>query len=362
MGRFPVLSDGKKGDVSNDFGGALLRLKMKIPDSKKTNRFYRQVKKQNKKSLNANSVLGKGTIRKRMLGAFKKMGVSNNFLRSHALRGEFITRLANDDSVNAQETMSAARHRSITASSAYQKTSKKSESNRFGALFKNRKIDELEDADVKSAVSKIDVLEDADVKSVVSIPSESNSVQDILVRNEETAHTENNGCKKFSIFTQAALNGLRHDLSRMQQNVSSSSPSSGKWTWNLDFEEPSGPTPNRRPSPLNPYNTTRDIDNTSRASSSHSSRNFACNMATCSSSRVPSDRESEIISLRQNVRSLEHEVRMMTYPYRNNEDDNEELYRDYLAHSYECDGEMNNRIKRRKRYHRQSNYYRRCPF
>ena len=201
MGRFPVLSDGKKGDVSNDFGGALLRLKMKIPDSKKTNRFYRQVKKQNKKSLNANSVLGKGTIRKRMLGAFKKMGVSNNFLRSHALRGEFITRLANDDSVNAQETMSAARHRSITASSAYQKTSKKSESNRFGALFKNRKIDELEDADVKSAVSKIDVLEDADVKSVVSIPSESNSVQDILVRNEETAHTENNGCKEFSIFT-----------------------------------------------------------------------------------------------------------------------------------------------------------------
>ena len=45
------------------------------------------------------------------------MGVSNKLLRSHALRGEFITRLANDDSVNAQETMSAARHRSITASS-----------------------------------------------------------------------------------------------------------------------------------------------------------------------------------------------------------------------------------------------------
>ena len=48
---------------------------MKIPDSKKTNSFYRQVKKQNKKSFNANSVLGKGTIRKRMLGAFKKMGI-----------------------------------------------------------------------------------------------------------------------------------------------------------------------------------------------------------------------------------------------------------------------------------------------
>ena len=48
---FPVLSDGVNGDVKNDVGGTVLRLKAKVkalPPSKKENakhRFYRQVSK-----------------------------------------------------------------------------------------------------------------------------------------------------------------------------------------------------------------------------------------------------------------------------------------------------------------------------
>ena len=42
FGRFPVLSDGKIGNVSKDVGGAMKRIMEKIPPSSKPNRFYRR--------------------------------------------------------------------------------------------------------------------------------------------------------------------------------------------------------------------------------------------------------------------------------------------------------------------------------
>ena len=49
LGRFPVLSNGKEGDISRDFGGALKRLLQKLPKDHKTRRFYRRLSKDKKK-------------------------------------------------------------------------------------------------------------------------------------------------------------------------------------------------------------------------------------------------------------------------------------------------------------------------
>ena len=53
--------------------------------------------------------IGINTIRNLYKSAFHAMGISNwKSLKPHALRAHFITKLANDDSVNIQETMAAA--------------------------------------------------------------------------------------------------------------------------------------------------------------------------------------------------------------------------------------------------------------
>lgn len=52
----------------------------------------------------------------------------------HSLRSEFITRLANDPSVNDAERMRSSRHSSVQASAVYQKRSSVSEMNKLKAL------------------------------------------------------------------------------------------------------------------------------------------------------------------------------------------------------------------------------------
>ena len=52
----------------------------------------------------------------------------------HSLRLEFITRLANDSSVNDEERMRSARHNSVQASEVYQKRSSVSEMSKLKAL------------------------------------------------------------------------------------------------------------------------------------------------------------------------------------------------------------------------------------
>ena len=135
LGQFPVLSDGKVGNVSKDVGGAIKRMMKKIPPSSKTNRFYRRVSS-NGQSFCVNAHLGKAKIRDRMRQAFKRMGILNwEKLHPHVLRGIFITRMANSSKVNLTETMVASRHNSVSASAVYQKRGVTSEANRIDALL-----------------------------------------------------------------------------------------------------------------------------------------------------------------------------------------------------------------------------------
>ena len=56
------------------------------------------------------------------------MGITNyDNLKSHAMRGLFIPKLANDSGVNITELMAASRHKSASASPAYQTRSTTSE-------------------------------------------------------------------------------------------------------------------------------------------------------------------------------------------------------------------------------------------
>ena len=74
------------------------------------------------------------------------MGFSNwQTLKPHALRAPFITFLANDNSMSTQETMGAARHRSVGASTPYQKRSLESEDNRLKAVLGKRTINNDDD-------------------------------------------------------------------------------------------------------------------------------------------------------------------------------------------------------------------------
>ena len=63
------------------------------------------------------------------------LGLKNpNDFYPHCLRAEFITRLANDGSVNDEERMRSARHSTVQASAAYQNRSSVSEMNKLTAL------------------------------------------------------------------------------------------------------------------------------------------------------------------------------------------------------------------------------------
>ena len=77
--------------------------------------------------------LGAKTITKLFKDDANLLGLSPSF-RAHSLRSAFITMLANDPSVSISETMSAARHTSVSASMNYQLADGISETNRLVAI------------------------------------------------------------------------------------------------------------------------------------------------------------------------------------------------------------------------------------
>lgn len=118
MCRLPVFSDGKTGDVANDFGGPLLRLKAKLPQCK-TDRLYHEVNAKTN-TFCTEAVLGKDKILARCRSAY-----NHGTKRVHAMRSNFITDLSNDDGVSPI----------ASASLAYQTTSTHSEAARLNALL-----------------------------------------------------------------------------------------------------------------------------------------------------------------------------------------------------------------------------------
>ena len=281
--RLPVLSNGKDGDVKNDAGGCLARFYKKLPDSK-NDRFFLRIKKDG--SGFTMQPIGVNTIRSLYKSAFHIMGIPNwDSLKPHALRAHFITQLANDDGVNVEETMAAARHRSVSASAPYQKRSSTSECNRLKAIgIVGNKRDYEEKVDKQFVTAKKFKTADDDDSWI-----DLNSVDE--------AHE-----MPRSNFTQIAMDGLRQDLDRYENKnhfLNNDSISSGNWTWNLPVE--------------------RGIDSYFPRLNSRRQMSFkpkAAPVASYISRPPPSQRERHILQMRRQLQQYEEEDRMRAYPYR----------------------------------------------
>ena len=135
LGRFPVLSDGKKGDISNDFGGAIKRYAECFPVKNRKGRFYKRVKKDGS-GFTKSQVVGKDAVTKLVRQDFKMMGLKHwEVIRPHALRGHFASMLANDPNVNLKESLVACRHKSAKTNQNYQQIGTQSECNRITAVL-----------------------------------------------------------------------------------------------------------------------------------------------------------------------------------------------------------------------------------
>ena len=196
LGRFPVISDGISGNVAQDIGGTIGRLLCKIPIGKGSGQFYLRIRRDGNGF--CDSPLGKSKIRDMMRDAFKILEISNwKTLHPHALRGHFITTLANDKSVSLTETMAAARHTSVSASAAYQSKNCINESNRVQALLGVVVDDNNSKADMNS-ISSEDMVISADKQP------------------EPSVQGDDEVNERFSTLTQIEVNNLERELTEME--------------------------------------------------------------------------------------------------------------------------------------------------
>ena len=135
---WPILSDGKTGDINYDVGGTLWRWKeklMELPEPPKTPGFYFRINVGN--TISGKQPKGVGAIRTLIKKAAKHVGIEDweNF-RPHSMRALCIQTMANDSDVNNKETMDYVRHNSIASTTHYMKSDSKSSSARLQSFVK----------------------------------------------------------------------------------------------------------------------------------------------------------------------------------------------------------------------------------
>ena len=80
--------------------------------------------------------IGKDTITKMIREGFNILGIERwHRLNPHALRGHFVSILANDPSINDSERLAACRHRSLKTNQKYQQRGQAQECRRLKALL-----------------------------------------------------------------------------------------------------------------------------------------------------------------------------------------------------------------------------------
>ena len=315
LGRFPVMSDGVSCNVAQDIGGSIGRLLGKIPAGKGSGRFYLRIR--NDEGGFCDSPLGKNKIRDMIRDAFQLLGISNwKTLRPHALRGHFITTLANDKSVSLSETMAAARHTSVSASAAYQSRNCFSESNRVKALLETVIDDDNSKAEVQSIITE----------DMVSL---SDRKQDGSVKVEDVNES-------FSSLTQIEIDGLETDLTEMeitpthdlQEPIPRFSIGSAIGTHSRERSSQfnnrrSYPPSNQQSYRHHPQSRDHRYPRESYQHRSHPRRTYP-------PTQQPSQRVMEIRSIRRRLSVMRREDEMMGYPYGSQEQEERELYSDSL--------------------------------
>ena len=136
LARFPLLSDGVSGNVEADFGGAIKRYCALFPASEQDGRFWRRISKCGNRYLGVTCPLGRNTIKKRIRGAFKLLGIERwDNLWSHSLRAQFATKIANDNNISDAERLASCRHSNVQTNAKYQQRGLVSEAARLNCLI-----------------------------------------------------------------------------------------------------------------------------------------------------------------------------------------------------------------------------------
>ena len=272
-----------------------------------------------------NCPLGKDKVRNKFKQAFKFLGISNwDTLRPHALRGFFVIMMVNNPNVSLKECMGAARHVSVSANAAYQQRNSASESARVNALCggiatalangtaQNYSASKKEDKKMSPvgcstprtcASSSCDSVEEVDLSTAPT--------NEIVLASASTASDP-------PPYTQMQLEYLENEIQEIQSGrmMTHRSPprrfSSASGGSSRSYAQRHSPRYERvtRYSPYGNFRYHRDRPTRPR----------------------PSHRELEIRAMRRRIAQLRNQ-QLASYPYRNDQHEEECLYNDYIENS-----------------------------
>jgi len=300
-----------------------MRFLKKIPDGYGRGRFYLRIKADG--STFCNMCLGKTKVRDMIRDAFREMDISNwKTLRPHALRSHFITILANDPSVSLAETMSAARHTSVSASANYQSINTVSESNKVQALL----------GPIRAVEEKSPVTCDI-VKTEEELPDEimedsANQVPLDSVISESSSTREHS---RFSVLTQFEMDNLDRDLDEIE-NVSSSPnfPRDPIGRFRMGTNDPSG---HRRIHQRQSYPPSfrRQRQNSRRRNYQHPEHDYDQQYRNnYAIHNHASNRVLELRSIRRRLADMRYAESMHGFPYSSDREEHDNLYHQSQDH------------------------------
>lgn len=381
IGKFPILPGHPK-----DFGGSILRYIAKNPKGTNCQRFYRRVASDGK-SFNPERPLGKHAITERMREAFQLLGISNwDKLCPHALRSFFST-MMNLKGVPVSEIKDAMRHKTVDQTVNYMALTKNAACSRMAALldipanvairpgkrnsagdyssseddsflknltFKNRKPNK------KLRKKIIEALGD-DSSDDVPKKKYSNKFPEVIEIESDMkphAHPDTSPTieeTKMSEFTQAQFNGLEEDLreATTKSNSHSSFPSnfididrfendnchtsSGDFSCGYsDVYSPSQYIADMRKKQAAEENLKRGtLHNYFPSRREQPSQGWSQHVNPPAQSRLPSEREFGILSMRMNIARENERLSQQEYDRRRREEYDRRRREEYDRHRRE---------------------------
>ena len=368
LGRFPVIP----GDKKNNIGGFIQFYLNSLPVNSKDDspfaggRLFLRLSKD--KSRYLNSPIGKAKVRDDLAHAFAKLGVSNaSSLRPHALRGLFISKLANDPCVSGKQGMAVSRHSTASAYLGYQKLGAKSDAARTAALLpsceykpaakkaKETRKDESEEEIVD--LFQMDIESDPEdskpaAPSLEQLPVEAPASGSHPVSSRNEAF--------FSFHTQVEMEGLEHDMVHFEMEERAPRFHVGQGTGSAAITPTSY---SRRDNTYFPRPTSRQSFPPPSRNLRHSYPPPAAHRAPPARSRrseqfrrsyhqppggrqpfqhqyahhVPSRRQMEIQVVRDRIAALRTQSQdaLNGYPYRNDRHERESLYLDAMQNEHD---------------------------
>ena len=378
LGRFPVIP----GDKKNNIGGFIKFYLNSLPVNSDDNspfaggRLFLRLSKDNSRYLN--SPIGKTKVRDDLADAFEKLGVSNaSTLHPHAVRGLFISKLANDPRVSGKQGMAVARHTTASAYLGYQKLGAKSDAARTASLLpsceyqpeakkakKIRKdeneeemIDLSERASPPTLYQQLSIESDPEDSKPAAAPSLQQPPVQAYASGSHSVSSRNDAF--FSFHTQMEMDGLEHDMVKFELEENAPRFHMGQGIGSVPVTPSSS---SRHDNTYHPRPHSRQSFPIPRHNLRHSYPPPAAHRAPPTRARraaqfrrsyppparlppfqqqyahhVPSRRQMEIQVVRDRIAALRTQSQdaLNGYPYRNDVHERESLYLDAMQDEYD---------------------------